>query len=134
MRGKPARGPSIFVILRLIPARAGKTCPCRWHFLRVAAHPRACGENSRAASIGATLSGSSPRVRGKRPRAPCPERQGGLIPARAGKTPITDLERRGPRAHPRACGENDITPDNDKGHGGSSPRVRGKLMMDQWCR
>ena len=53
----------------------------------------------------------------------------GLIPARAGKT------RRRPgrpplrRAHPRACGENELFSVSPEDTPGSSPRVRGKLSL-----
>ena len=54
----------------------------------------------------------------------------GLIPACAGKTSGGVMGVRPLRAHPRVCGENGIKP---KLHGqcrGSSPRVRGKLMVE----
>ena len=71
---------------RLIPARAGKTCPTTSDSTRASAHPRACGENVQGFPAAPMNPGSSPRVRGK-PRAVRRRRPGrGLIPARAGKT------------------------------------------------
>ncbi len=68
VRGKLGRGLRRRSLLRLIPACAGKTrrlvqqqAPCR-------AHPRVCGENELMNFTAAALSGSSPRVRGKRER------------------------------------------------------------------
>ena len=51
---------------------------------------------------------------------------GRLIPARAGKTGARPQPRRPPRAHPRACGENDGLSELPTARTGSSPRVRGK--------
>ena len=73
-----------------------------------------------------TVMGSSPRVRGKLSAARIRLDRAGLIPARAGKTFGVVVSLMAGRAHPRACGENDVTPAADKGEAGSSPRVRGK--------
>ena len=112
---------------RLIPARAGKTSRPRRPPPSRPAHPRACGENSQHEAFMYPRLGSSPRVRGKHRVAGLRHVPGRLIPARAGKTPHIISTRPPPRAHPRACGENNrgsrapcIVP-------GSSPRVRGKL-------
>ena len=112
---------------RLIPARAGKTRSTRTSVKQNPAHPRACGENRPDLAGTGSTGGSSPRARGKPVRAVHPGVHRRLIPARAGKTPITDLERRGPRAHPRARGENDHGAEGVEALGGSSPRARGKL-------
>ena len=71
----------------LIPARAGKTAPTTCTCPRTRAHPRACGENVSQGWAVMWWAGSSPRVRGKRGRTVRLSRHGGLIPARAGKTP-----------------------------------------------
>ena len=111
----------------LIPARAGKTCG-RWGTTaRARAHPRACGENSVGIPTFPGGYGSSPRVRGKRPRPALCAGAGRLIPARAGKTPRPRRPARSPGAHPRACGENPVLNNFIRGLAGSSPRVRGKL-------
>ena len=91
------------------------------------AHPRACGENAAADFSPASRPGSSPRVRGKRPRDPHPQSKRRLIPARAGKTFERLLQVGGLRAHPRACGENNMHYATLSRRLGSSPRVRGKL-------
>ena len=106
VRGKLVMGPRLIAVLRLIPARAGKTdgaCPWRG---RHWAHPRACGENAHAATNAAAPPGSSPRVRGKHQEEPDGGRRPGLIPARAGKTTPKSNNSRSATAHPRACGEN----------------------------
>ena len=51
----------------LIPACAGKTDSLHSTAIRRPAHPRVCGENTLSLVDGATLAGSSPRVRGKPP-------------------------------------------------------------------
>ena len=110
----------------LIPARAGKTVCIPPGGIVVWAHPRACGENRMSSTRARSRGGSSPRVRGK----PGPDRHErpavGLIPARAGKTSTVFSPPPRGAAHPRACGENLLTPDSDEASPGSSPRVRGK--------
>ena len=73
--------------------------------------------------------GSSPRVRGKRERSMACRLMVGLIPARAGKTFCFIGHRERGWAHPRACGENVGAPPGRPGSKGSSPRVRGKLII-----
>ena len=68
VRGK--RKPSLagYGSLGLIPACAGKTIDADSTLPESKAHPRVCGENSRHACVTHHLTGSSPRVRGKRLR------------------------------------------------------------------
>ena len=76
-------------LLRLIPARAGKTALLwRWGWSG-RAHPRACGENPHGPAFHVGPAGSSPRVRGKPVISASRFAPAGLIPARAGKT-VTD--------------------------------------------
>ena len=110
----------------LIPARAGKTNHPTGRGSVRRAHPRAGGENAYLRKILMNASGSSPRGRGKRRSGYQIHYAGGLIPARAGKTPLLASSRTRKRAHPRAGGEN-----SDPAYGralsmGSSPRGRGK--------
>ena len=111
---------------RLIPARAGKTPLAPSSAPAPRAHPRACGENADVPGVGAQDGGSSPRVRGKRPRTRWSDPCRGLIPARAGKTPGLFCSRSCGWAHPRACGENMLMMITLHLSRGSSPRVRGK--------
>ena len=93
---------------RLIPARAGKTRAPLALPKNSSAHPRACGENPCMGRLRAWSCGSSPRVRGKLQARGDEEAESGLIPARAGKTARTPPHSWSWRAHPRACGENDL--------------------------
>ena len=80
------------------------------------------------------ITGSSPRVRGKRHDDADDVRPGRLIPARAGKTSTASARSVHRSAHPRACGENDPRSGRVGGDLGSSPRVRGKLDdLDRLC-
>ena len=94
------------------------------------AHPRACGENQTKDTAPDPATGSSPRVRGKRPVAGESDGLVGLIPARAGKTQVGMTLWGCSWAHPRACGENAIRAETVNGLRGSSPRVRGKRTHD----
>ena len=126
MRGKPPGRRPAYPGPGLIPAHAGKTdafAPVNCEFR---AHPRACGENCRLMMLALRGSGSSPRMRGKRARSRDEHPHLRLIPAHAGKTPRVHRDRYGPRAHPRACGENNVRAREFSVVEGSSPRMRGK--------
>ena len=106
VRGKQPAGRQPPPGLGLIPACAGKT----WNHSQIRcmtrAHPRVCGENIETFGGAATLSGSSPRVRGKLNYGNVRTFVAGLIPACEGKTlgKLAISPRNG--AHPRVCGEN----------------------------
>ena len=93
------------------------------------AHPRVCGENSRVSTLHPRATGSSPRVRGKLILVGRTVKIRGLIPACAGKTSEAPRCSRSIRAHPRVCGENNLTVCPHTTPPGSSPRVRGKLLV-----
>ena len=126
VRGKHPDGLSRWLGARLIPARAGKTRLHKMHVLTIQAHPRACGENFTKRDRPHMSNGSSPRVRGKQPRAVRAVGRCRLIPARAGKTRRVGHPRPPSPAHPRACGENKCMSLQSTRSVGSSPRVRGK--------
>ena len=86
VRGKPADQSPLIGDVRLIPARAGKTCIHNVLHTMQTAHPRACGENQPRAVGSGRRAGSSPRVRGKPFSFSSRGTHPGLIPARAGKT------------------------------------------------
>ena len=115
-------------VVRLIPARAGKTSLGTTTAPDAAAHPRAGGENDPSSLSSTGLFGSSPRGRGKRHRLPDPHEGAGLIPARAGKTPCRARAHSCVSAHPRLGGENIDSWELPERHVGSSPRRRGKLV------
>ena len=111
---------------RLIPACAGKTFLSLRGETDGGAHPRVCGENTRARLRILLLQGSSPRVRGKRAITVYPPFSRGLIPACAGKTKMLNRTSLTLWAHPRVCGENWAFLLLPLRMFGSSPRVRGK--------
>ena len=105
-RGKRVHDTRARLILRLIPAHAGKTKIAVYSPFNPEAHPRSRGENSvhdRNPFLGL---GSSPLTRGKPHRSRSRRGCGGLIPAHAGKTVFRWCAPRGAGAHPRSRGEN----------------------------
>ena len=94
---------------RLIPAHAGKTGfivngqTDHW------AHPRSRGENAGSPRPGGLAYGSSPLTRGKPGLRGHEYFMTGLIPAHAGKTARSPLDRALTWAHPRSRGENQFT-------------------------
>ena len=66
MRGKLPRVNASKFQCGLIPAHAGKTCSHKNQQTHSGAHPRACGENCPCLTPTSPMSGSSPRMRGKR--------------------------------------------------------------------
>ena len=105
VRGLPARPPVVAAGVRIIPARAGFTCPYGPAPGSRPDHPRACGVYGFSHAAHSVGSGSSPRVRG----LPWYTRH------RAGRF----------RDHPRACGVYLVRDQLGRVIGGSSPRVRG---------
>ena len=114
--------------VRIIPARAGSSGLGRPEWLVNVDHPRACGEQSKNFRLSSGRTGSSPRVRGAGDAARGACVSAGIIPARAGSSPM----RRGTRStstdHPRACGEQCPYLLCDCVGAGSSPRVRGAAV------
>ena len=116
-------------MFRLIPAGAGKTREMRFLPIPDSAHPRRCGENGKAALVSHSVVGSSPQVRGKRLCAKFVHMRFRLIPAGAGKTHQMAFFLNSGSAHPRRCGENISTMDEEQTARGSSPQVRGKHLL-----
>ena len=96
---------------RIIPARAGQTIPSKLFLISVV--------------------GSSPRVRGKLHGEFELEGRRRIIPARAGQTPTGLEDCHEPADHPRACGANLGVFGIVHTHPGSSPRVRGKPVIQR---
>ena len=113
----------------LIPAHAGKTCPCRARLLVEWAHPRSRGENLIVDRPANPQAGSSPLTRGKPSRRRTGRPRGGLIPAHAGKTGGRHDGRSTQQAHPRSRGENEGTNTAENVARGSSPLTRGKRRV-----
>ena len=111
----------------LIPAHAGKTPMGVPMPYGAQAHPRSRGENDSLDLGVCQWGGSSPLTRGKRPEGRHRRRQGGLIPAHAGKTSETACDFGEDAAHPRSRGENVAISGVIAKAEGSSPLTRGKL-------
>ena len=126
-RGKPDLDQSQTLVLRLIPAWAGKTPSPPSPSTATQAHPRVGGENIHVLLDECEERGSSPRGRGKLSLSLWITRLFGLIPAWAGKTNARMVWSSQARAHPRVGGENAFWRWACVGQAGSSPRGRGKL-------
>ena len=116
---------------RIIPARAGQTSRTQGHRRSAPDHPRACGANSIRGSKVQLPAGSSPRVRGKPATGRGQFEPHRIIPARAGQTSRSNGRLWRASDHPRACGANAALIMKTAYRGGSSPRVRGKLVVDE---
>ena len=125
-RGKRYAQISWPVLLRLIPAHAGKTGAIVSKYPSNRAHPRSRGENRHADGAHPATRGSSPLTRGKHWPHRLPGRRGGLIPAHAGKTKKSITQTRACAAHPRSRGENLWCGLGTADTRGSSPLTRGK--------
>ena len=126
-RGKPIQSELRVANGGLIPAHAGKTPSACYGGSSAPAHPRSRGENPIRTRASALVTGSSPLTRGKRCFCPSGTRQGGLIPAHAGKTSSRPPAGAAGRAHPRSRGENFFVHLGVGAVVGSSPLTRGKL-------
>ncbi len=115
--------------LRFIPARAGNSSWPSQRSCRYPVHPRACGEQADLADHGHVPDGSSPRVRGTVVAVPVVHRHVRFIPARAGNRRSTLISSTLSSVHPRACGEQGPMSPPVTEKIGSSPRVRGTVMM-----
>ncbi len=129
MRGKPVFCPVFFTTARIIPAHAGQTSAVRHAPSTTTDHPRACGANGDWETFCRTVTGSSPRMRGKLRLCGGDCRVRRIIPAHAGQTTALPSASRSPSDHPRACGANGPAPRSPTRTTGSSPRMRGKLGL-----
>ena len=125
-RGKPVAPCTSRVMLRLIPAHAGKTGAGDNLAGISQAHPRSRGENRLRALRSTLLEGSSPLTRGKLFNCPDIYAMARLIPAHAGKTILSPALNCAHRAHPRSRGENPSFSAMLSAVFGSSPLTRGK--------
>ena len=129
MRGKPLYPVCARLRHRIIPAHAGQTRRLRHPRAPMTDHPRACGANPRYTSSPPRTDGSSPRMRGKPADKPPTVGQQRIIPAHAGQTCPRVRLRESASDHPRACGANRHSMIWRTLCGGSSPRMRGKLLF-----
>ena len=129
-RGKRSASRRRPLLLRLIPAHAGKTPWGVCVSVRVGAHPRSRGENASHRSCRLSAFGSSPLTRGKLVRSLDRNPDHGLIPAHAGKTSRGLPSSSRAAAHPRSRGENHGHVSRPRGELGSSPLTRGKPVIE----
>ena len=92
-------------------------------------HPRACGANNVLLPRGREARGSSPRMRGKLGEHLHRQTKERIIPAHAGQTRCQRTRLPPSPDHPRACGANVAITPRHAPPAGSSPRMRGKLVL-----
>ena len=110
---------------RFIPASAGNTTAACTAALRLAVHPRVCGEHNSSSKSSILITGSSPRLRGTRFFARLSGLYCRFIPASAGNTSPLRSSSSTISVHPRVCGEHVKAPLSVLSATGSSPRLRG---------
>ncbi len=119
---------------RFIPACAGNAMRAGMCSASPAVHPRVCGERPSSPDKRYSFAGSSPRVRGTPRERPADSRPIRFIPACAGNAIRPDSAAPPGTVHPRVCGERIGKPAFHGGKSGSSPRVRGTLLLAQHHR
>ena len=95
-------------------------------------HPRVCGEHFFGAGARPYVQGSSPRMRGTPGTFTSPKQHRGIIPAYAGNTRFSFINRKYQGDHPRVCGEHIGGAVLEVLDWGSSPRMRGTLSTVNW--
>ncbi len=125
MRGIHYTQAKILIKYRIIPAHAGNTLPCLVSDRAGQDHPRSCGEYKPIGTCGCTKRGSSPLMRGIRPRISMTFTAARIIPAHAGNTSNFPFSRFFQKDHPRSCGEYHDWSRQTCHHRGSSPLMRG---------
>ena len=90
-----------------------------------------CGGSTTSRPDGCTVTGASPRVRGKRGVSDCSNTLIRCIPACAGEAPSKNSCRRSSAVHPRVCGGSLRLYRILRAIRGASPRVRGKQQVDR---
>ncbi len=129
MRGKLARAFTRNVSARIIPAHAGQTLPWLLRGSRRPDHPRTCGANRVVAHAAGLVVGSSPHMRGKPFNNALLELERRIIPAHAGQTNTFVFSLPACTDHPRTCGANGPFWYVVMFVSGSSPHMRGKLVV-----
>ena len=113
----------------IIPAYAGNTFSALPLIKACKDHPRVCGEHTFQPCLHVCRWGSSPRMRGTPRAVRRPSSRLGIIPAYAGNTQGNDISQPSSRDHPRVCGEHYSGMAIAQDIPGSSPRMRGTLMV-----
>jgi len=109
------------IALRLIPARAGRTCSRARVTAGPTAHPRSRGADKTARALIPLTIGSSPLARGGLAATDGDALVLRLIPARAGRTGSRRSRPTTARAHPRSRGADATAPPKVMSASGSSP-------------
>ena len=115
---------------RIIPAYAGSTPDRGAESGSGRDHPRIRGEHTSPAASRASATGSSPHTRGAQDRGQVEVVGGGIIPAYAGSTMATMVDRMAASDHPRIRGEHSRRTDRCPYPTGSSPHTRGAPFAD----
>ena len=126
MRGQPRQLLPSARLPRIIPAYAGPTSTRDCRGCYQSDHPRVCGANLAQMEGDQPCLGSSPRMRGQRPRPALGGRGDRIIPAYAGPTNSTSKPPCAAADHPRVCGANPAVIRPVLAPVGSSPRMRGQ--------
>ncbi len=121
----PARS---FTTGRFTPACAGQTQLQSCITGDNPVHPRVCGADVQLFHPSPMLSGSPPRVRGRRKSGISISRGVRFTPACAGQTIRHSPARMPNSVHPRVCGADSHVSGFRSRHFGSPPRVRGRLQ------
>ena len=129
MRGAPGEHRHRLPLIGIIPADAGSTVCLVFSCLTSADHPRGCGEHLLTAHATFEQIGSSPRMRGAQTCTDCQPWRVWIIPADAGSTAEIYQETYGKVDHPRGCGEHSPRIWKTDTAEGSSPRMRGALVI-----
>ena len=127
MRGRASSRRRISAAVGITPAYAGKSYGRASYWQSSGDHPRVCGEEERVGGKGVPRAGSPPRMRGRDSGNYLTTPSSGITPAYAGKSfrqPPHDVMR---RDHPRVCGEEVRVQVHCDFHGGSPPRMRGRV-------
>ena len=113
----------------IIPACAGSTADPEMRTTRNGDHPRMCGEHDCGLQSRWRCMGSSPHVRGAHHVRDLVGRVLGIIPACAGSTLDVVVQGKPGKDHPRMCGEHEFRTGKSLVNSGSSPHVRGALVI-----
>ena len=130
-RGAPFDVPVDLGIGGIIPAYAGSTELVVVGHDEAQDHPRIRGEHAVDVGPDRRRRGSSPHTRGARAASGRRRRQGGIIPAYAGSTAMSEWEASEVADHPRIRGEHSSTSSTATSVSGSSPHTRG-AQLDVW--
>ena len=92
-------------LLRITPARAGKTSNVKCFINGLGDHPRSCGKDTAKGIQMYVVIGSPPLVRERLKRLRTENTNVGITPARAGKTVSAIWRPESNQDHPRSCGK-----------------------------